>query len=405
MQIIGYEVILMESYISLNLFLYGLMIPFQILKIFDLKYDSGYLDKFLLEIELAIKQSQEYQILSSQFKKAVSRFAKDSEDVLLLFQLKTQIIIQQKISRIFDKEEEGVILKDKIRQLMNLRLEDMRRQIDNQEEAQQYAEKIRENRLKTLSKFDIQIIKDTEEFVMQMCDPETFDGSMIFCAKTILSYYEVRKDRILSDYLYMLVIPLMSVFAEAKHLHKIPVDLVGYFFSIQKVVSYFDPLVDLLVIQDEYYEQEMTDFIMSSLALVDQEVLDKIQEVLNLDIPSQRTLIVLIVKRFVHSLGFAFLPMNKKAYKKKWLEGEEENKYQKNTQYDYNSKLKSQFDEDESEYNEESGLHGRKVELQKINAEDIMKQLKIKQQIPENMGIVPIINDDESENSNHNVLY
>ena len=42
-----------------------------------------------------------------------------------------------------------------------------------------------------------------------MCDITQFDGSMIFCAKTILSYYEIKKDRILSDYLYMLIIPLM----------------------------------------------------------------------------------------------------------------------------------------------------------------------------------------------------
>jgi len=44
-----------------------------------------------------------------------------------------------------------------------------------------------------------------------MVDPEEFDSSMIFAMKTILSFYEVVKDRILSDYLYMLCIPLVVI--------------------------------------------------------------------------------------------------------------------------------------------------------------------------------------------------
>lgn len=42
-----------------------------------------------------------------------------------------------------------------------------------------------------------------------MSTPQEFDGGMIYCMKTILSYYEIKKDRILSDYLYLLCIPLM----------------------------------------------------------------------------------------------------------------------------------------------------------------------------------------------------
>lgn len=42
-----------------------------------------------------------------------------------------------------------------------------------------------------------------------MTEKEEFDGSMVFCMKTILSYYEKKKDRILSDYLYQLCIPLV----------------------------------------------------------------------------------------------------------------------------------------------------------------------------------------------------
>lgn len=42
-----------------------------------------------------------------------------------------------------------------------------------------------------------------------MTSIEEFDGSMIFCMKTVLSYYEKKKDRILADYLYYLSIPLI----------------------------------------------------------------------------------------------------------------------------------------------------------------------------------------------------
>jgi Ni/Fe-hydrogenase subunit HybB-like protein len=40
-------------------------------------------------------------------------------------------------------------------------------------------------------------------------NPEEFDGSMMFAMKTVLSYYEVKRDRILSDYLYILALPLL----------------------------------------------------------------------------------------------------------------------------------------------------------------------------------------------------
>lgn len=53
----------------------------------------------------------------------------------------------------------------------------------------------------------------------------------------------------------------------------------------------------------------MTDSMMNTIAIIDEEIADKITSVLNLDLPASRTLLVLIVKRFIHSLGFAFLPL------------------------------------------------------------------------------------------------
>lgn len=67
--------------------------------------------------------------------------------------------------------------------------------------------------------------------------------------------------------------------------------------------------MDLLVKHDEKYDAEMTDSIMNTLAIVDEDLANKINSVLNLDVPQSRTLLVLIVKRFIHSLGFAFLNM------------------------------------------------------------------------------------------------
>lgn len=98
---------------------------------------------------------------------------------------------------------------------------------------------------------------------------EEFDGSMMFALKTILSYYEKKTDRILSDYLYMLGIPLVYAFGECKYMHKIPVDMVGYFFSLVDIVKFFDPLVDLLIKHDEAYDAEMTDLAMNTIAVID----------------------------------------------------------------------------------------------------------------------------------------
>ena len=51
-----------------------------------------------------------------------------------------------------------------------------------------------------------------------MTHPEEFDGSMLLAMKILLSYYEKKMDRVLSDYLYMLAIPLIFTFGEQKRL-------------------------------------------------------------------------------------------------------------------------------------------------------------------------------------------
>ena len=65
-----------------------------------------------------------------------------------------------------------------------------------------------------------------------MTAADTFDGNMIFAMKTILSFYELRQDRVLTDYLYLICITLMHVFGQSKHLMKVPSELVGYYYSL-----------------------------------------------------------------------------------------------------------------------------------------------------------------------------
>lgn len=92
-----------------------------------------------------------------------------------------------------------------------------------------------------------------------------------------------------------------------KVLHAKPADLISYFFSIQKIVFEFDPYVDLLVKHDINYDAVMTDYFMNSLSLIDESLTKKITEILDLEKEANRRLLVLLIKKFVHSLGFAFL--------------------------------------------------------------------------------------------------
>ena len=68
-------------------------------------------------------------------------------------------------------------------------------------------------------------------------------------------------------------------------------------------------MVDLIVKQDVHYDAEMCELFMNTLATMDQDLAKKISAVLTLENPASRTLLVAIIKRFIHSLGFAFLPL------------------------------------------------------------------------------------------------
>ena len=86
-----------------------------------------------------------------------------------------------------------------------------------------------------------------------------------------------------------------------------PTDLIGYFFSLAKIVKVFDPQADLVAQHDEKYDAMMTDLFMNSLARVDMSLTEHLMEMIQLDKAPQRNLLVSLVKRFIHSLGFEFL--------------------------------------------------------------------------------------------------
>jgi hypothetical protein len=96
-----------------------------------------------------------------------------------------------------------VELPDDLRQIV------WRISLENEKVAKEYKNKFAENRMLTLSKYDVQIAKDCEDFIVKYTQVDEFDGTMVYCMKTILSYFEKQRDRILSDYLYVLCIPLV----------------------------------------------------------------------------------------------------------------------------------------------------------------------------------------------------
>ncbi|CAD8099404.1 unnamed protein product [Paramecium primaurelia] len=322
------------------------------------KFDLDVMLKFLDEVDSSVKQTHEYKSIIQKYKLSTSKFCLTMEnDYLNNLPNEKKVQIYRDISRIYDHQEEAIELKDKVRKIITYKLEDMRRNtreskwgltlnllqlllnknkgnrdifdlfqkkllppdvrqlvwkmcLENKQISDEYSRLLGKARMLTMSKFDVQIIKDTEQIVKQMTKPDQFDGNMIFAMKTILSYYELKQDRILTDYLYLICIPLVYVFGTSKHLLKIPTELIGYFYSLQLLVQFFDPLVDLIVRHDEKYESEMTDLFMNSVNVLDEELALKFQSVLNLKSSTQRQMLVIIIKRFVHSLGFAFLPLD-----------------------------------------------------------------------------------------------
>ena len=66
---------------------------------------------------------------------------------------------------------------------------------------------------------------------------------MIQCMKTILSYHEKKTDRILSDFHYLLCMPLIIAFSELRYMYSSPSELIGMYQTMVEIVNIYDPLV------------------------------------------------------------------------------------------------------------------------------------------------------------------
>jgi hypothetical protein len=88
-----------------------------------------------------------------------------------------------------------------------------------------------------------------------------------------------------------------------------PIELLGFYYSIVDMVKQIDNLVDFVSQHDEKYNSIMTDDFMNGLVRVDPDMVLKISQLLQLDDPKHRELLVAFVKRFIHSMGFEFLNM------------------------------------------------------------------------------------------------
>lgn len=72
----------------------------------------------------------------------------------------------------------------------------------------------------------------------------------------------------------------------------------------------YDPLVDKIIMHDEYYDQAQTDEMFAALEILENgghEIAEKIHQVVDFEDPSQKSAVVTILKKFVHSLGFEML--------------------------------------------------------------------------------------------------
>lgn len=186
----------------------------------------------------------------------------------------------------------------------------------NQEIEREYSSLIRNDRVLTVSQFDVNIFNECNNFITKHVSYEIFDAGMIQCMKQILSYYEKKTNRILSDYHYLLSIPLVIAFSELKFLMINPGELIGFYHRIQDTVKIFDPLVGMTAKQDEAYLNQQVSSVLEILAKYDNDLVTKITSFFGGSHSWQspddghnriQQSFALIIKKFVESLGFNLL--------------------------------------------------------------------------------------------------
>ena len=149
------------------------------------------------------------------------------------------------------------------------------------------------------------ILNETRQFVNKFVSESLFDTSMVQCMKTVLSYVEKKTDIILSDYQYLLCIPLIVAYAELRWLLSQPGELIGQYFSLIAIVKQFDKTAGIRASIDDVKEYETVAQMLETLDRYDPLLREKLEKYMSVE--ANRKSMSILYRKFVQSLGFSYL--------------------------------------------------------------------------------------------------
>lgn len=153
--------------------------------------------------------------------------------------------------------------------------------MNNQKEEREYSSLLRTDKILTVSMFEMNILNESRNFVAKHVSESLFDTAMVQSMKTILSYVEKKTDVILSDYQYMLCIPLLVAFSELRWLISSPAELIGHYFTIINLIKFFDKSAGLKATIDDAKEYETVSEVLDIVEKYDEHLAKKIRTYLN----------------------------------------------------------------------------------------------------------------------------
>ena len=150
------------------------------------------------------------------------------------------------------------------------------------------------------------ILKEVTAFAYKYTSQELFDTAMLNAMKVILSYVEKKTDIIISDYHYLLAIPLLVAFSEERWMLSQPTELIGFFFSILDIVKFLDPAGGLrTAVTDDSKEFVRVGEMLDLLERYDPTLREHIQKFMAEE--SNRKSFTILYRKFVQSLGFNYI--------------------------------------------------------------------------------------------------
>ena len=180
-----------------------------------------------------------------------------------------------------------------------------RSSLQNPEIEREYSSLVRTDKVLTVSQFEMNILNETRQFVNKFVSESLFDTSMVQCMKTVLSYVEKKTDIILSDYQYLLCIPLIVAYAELRWLLSQPGELIGQYFSLIAIVKQFDKTAGIRASVDDVKEYETVAQMLETLDRYDPLLREKLEKYMSVE--ANRKSMSILYRKFVQSLGFSYL--------------------------------------------------------------------------------------------------